>query len=233
MAQPQSVVDRFISEIGTLESSFNSNLSRVVDGLSGLSDRQLIDAIGQLNLFDELINAGYGDALNNLENGYGELLQDSIALAQSRGIAFTVGEGLQGLQTLQELKTAELLGKAQEHSTTLTNLIFENLYNGRPSNEVVDLLTQTKLADYQLNVAVDTAIKTFDDTARYQVFKGQDIRWTYFGVLDDRTRDSWRETILNEPKEGYTEEQIKSKKVRTKFGTRGGFNCRHSWTLKA
>ena len=57
MAQPQSVIDRFISEIGTLESSFNSNLSRVVAGLSGLSDRQLIDAIGQLNLFDELINA--------------------------------------------------------------------------------------------------------------------------------------------------------------------------------
>ncbi len=231
MAQPQSVVDRFISEIGTLESSFNSNLSRVVDGLSGLSDRQLIDAIGQLNLFDELINAGYGDALNNLENGYGELLQDSIALAQSRGIAFTVGEGLQGLQTLQELKTAELLGKAQEHSTTLTNLIFENLYNGRPSNEVVDLLSQTKLADYQLNVAVDTAIKTFDDTARYQVFKGQDVRWTYFGVLDDRTRDICRETIENEPPEGYTEEEVNN--LKTPFGFRGGFNCRHSWTLKA
>ena len=53
MAQPQSVIDRFISEIGTLESSFNSNLSKVVDGLSGLSDRELIDAIGQLNLFDD------------------------------------------------------------------------------------------------------------------------------------------------------------------------------------
>ena len=231
MAQPQSVVDRFISEIGTLESSFNSNLSRVVDGLSGLSDRQLIDAIGQLNLFDELINAGYGDALNNLENGYGELLQDSIALAQSRGIAFNVGEGLQGLQTLQELKTAELLGKAQEHSTTLTNLIFENLYNGRPSNEVVDLLTQTKLADYQLNVAVDTAIKTFDDSARYQVFKGQDVRWTYFGPNDSRTRDECKQTILNEPLEGYTEEEVNN--LKTPFGLRGGFNCRHSWTLKA
>ena len=231
MAQPQSVVDRFISEIGTLESSFNSNLSRVVDGLSGLSDRQLIDAIGQLNLFDELINAGYGDALNNLENGYGELLQDSIALAQSRGIAFTVGEGLQGLQTLQELNTADLLGEAQAHSTKLTNLIFQNLYNGRPSNEVVDLLTQTKLADYQLNVAVDTAIKTFDDTARYQVFKGQDVRWTYFGPNDTRTRDICKQTILNEPAEGYTEEEVNN--LKTPFGFRGGFNCRHSWTLKA
>ena len=233
MAETQSVVNQFIQNIQQTESSFNNNLATVVNGLSGLSDRQLIDAIGQLNLFDELINAGYGNALNNLENGYGELLQDSIALAQSRGIAFTTGEGLQGLKTLQELQTADLLGEAQRHSTKLTNLIFQNLYNGRPSNEVGDLLTQTKLADYQLNVAVDTAIKTFDDTARYQVFKGQDVRWTYFGVLDDRTRDSCRETILNEPKEGYTEEQIKSKKVRTKFGTRGGFNCRHSWTLKA
>ena len=231
MAQPQSVVDRFISEIGTLESSFNSNLSRVVDGLSGLSDRQLIDAIGQLNLFDELINAGYGDALNNLENGYGELLQDSIALAQSRGIAFTVGEGLQGLQTLQELNTADLLGEAQAHSTKLTNLIFQNLYNGRPSKEIVDELVNVKLKDYRMNVAVDTAIKTFDDTARYQVFKGQDVRWTYFGVLDERTRDVCRETIRNEPPEGYTEEEVNN--LKTPFGLRGGFNCRHSWTLKA
>ena len=231
MAQPQSVVDRFISEIGTLESSFNSNLSKVVDGLSGLSDRELIDAIGQLNLFDELINAGYGDALNNLENGYGELLQDSIALAQSRRIAFTVGEGLQGLQTLQELNTAELLGKAQEHSTTLTNLIFQNLYNGRSSEEIVDELVKLKLKDYRMNVAVDTAIKTFDDTARYQVFKGQDVRWTYFGPDDTRTRDECKKTIRNEPPEGYTEDQVN--KLKTTFGRRGGFNCRHSWTLKA
>ncbi|WP_273071893.1 hypothetical protein [Marinobacter sp.] len=231
MAQPQSVVDRFISEIGTLESSFNSNLSRVVDGLSGLSDRQLIDAIGQLNLFDELINAGYGDALNNLENGYGELLQDSIALAESRGIAFTVGEGLQGLQTLQELNTADLLGEAQAHSTKLTNLIFQNLYNGRSSKEIVDELVNVKLKDYRMNVAVDTAIKTFDDTARYQVFKGQDVRWTYFGPNDTRTRDICKQTILNEPAEGYTEEEVNN--LKTPFGLRGGFNCRHSWTLKA
>ena len=64
---------------------------------------------------------------------------------------------------------------------------------------MVDLLTQTKLADYQLNVAVDTAIKTFDDSARYQVFKGQDVRWTYFGPNDSRTRDECKQTILNEP----------------------------------
>jgi hypothetical protein len=96
---------------------------------------------------------------------------------------------------------------------------------------VVDLLTQTKLADYQLNVAVDTAIKTFDDTARYQVFKGQDVRWTYFGPNDTRTRDICKQTILNEPAEGYTEEEVNN--LKTSFGIRGGFNCRHSWTLKA
>ena len=231
MAETQSVVNQFIQNIQQTESSFNNNLATVVNGLSGLSDRQLIDAIGQLNLFDELVNAGYGEALNNLENGYGELLQDSINLAQARGIAFTTGEGLQGLQTLQELQTADLLGEAQSHSTKLTNLIFQNLYNGRSADDVVSLLKETKLEDYQLNVAVDTAIKTFDDSARYKVFEGQDVRWTYFGVLDDRTRDSCRETIENEPAEGYTEEQVNN--LKTPFGLRGGFNCRHSWTLKA
>ena len=109
--------------------------------------------------------------------------------------------------------------------------IFQNLYNGRSASDIVTLLSNTKLTDYQLNVAVDTSIKTFDDSARYKVFEGQDVRWTYFGVLDDRTRDICRETILNEPPEGYTEEQVLNSK--TPFGLRGGFNCRHSWTLKA
>ena len=37
-------------------------------------------------------------------------------------------------------------------------------------------------------------------------------------------------TKENEPKGGYTEEQVLS--LDTPFGFRGGFNCRHSWEVR-
>ena len=135
---------------------------------------------------------------------------------------------------MQELQTADLLGKAQAHSNTLTNLIFQNLYNGRSASDIVTLLSNTKLTDYQLNVAVDTSIKTFDDSARYKVFEGQDVKFEYLGPLDGKTRPECRETLLNQKSnflDGFTEKQVLSSK--TPFGLRGGFNCRHQWTVKA
>ena len=108
--------------------------------------------------------------------------------------------------------------------------MFQNLYAGLPPNQIVSSLAGTELATYQLNVSTYTGIKTFDDMARYKVFEGTDVKWTYLGPLDDRTRDTCKNTINNEPKSGYTAEEVL--KLDTPFGTRGGFNCRHSWEVK-
>lgn len=230
----QQIIDSFLNNIETLESSFNNNLENLVKGLSGLSDTQLLNAIGQLNLFDELIEGGFGDALNNLENGYNQMLQDAINLANQRGVIVSLGAGLQGLETLKDLQTAELLGRARNHSETLTRLLFQNLYAGTSQKEIIEQLRGTKLKDYQLNTLVDTSIRTFDDSARYKVFEGQDVKFEYLGPLDGKTRPECRETLLNQKSnfsDGFTEKQVLSSK--TPFGLRGGFNCRHQWTVKA
>ena len=230
MAQVQPAVNSFVKDIEKLERKFQGRLRTVVRGLGAMSDSQLITAVGQLNLFNEIIDQGYGDALNNLDAEYEKILAQAVAEATRRGLTPLGGAGLQGLETLKDLNTAELLGSARAYSNRLTTSIFQNLYVGVSINDTISALEGIPLADYQLNTATYTSIKTFDDTARYKVFEGLNVRWTYFGPLDSKTRDSCRFTKENEPPNGYTEKQVLDSD--TQFGFRGGFNCRHSWEVK-
>ena len=230
MAQVQPAVNSFIKDVEKLERKFQGSLKTVVRSLGAMTDTELIVAMGQLNLFNEIVQQGYGDALNGLERDYEKLLAQAVAEANRRGVTALSGAGLQGLETLKDLNTEQLLGSASVYSNRLTTSIFQNLYAGVSVNDTIKALEGIGLADYQLNTATYTSIKTFDDTARYKVFEGQNVRWTYFGPLDSKTRDTCRATKENEPKEGYTEEQVLSSD--TPFGFRGGFNCRHSWEVK-
>tara|TARA_R100001015_G_C4585056_1_gene141069 strand:+ start:15 stop:707 length:693 start_codon:yes stop_codon:yes gene_type:complete len=230
MAQVQPAVNRFVKDIEKLERKFQGRLRTVVRSLGAMSDSQLIIAVSQLNLFNEIINQGYGDALDGLDKDYEKLLAQAVAEATKRGVTPLGGAGLQGLETLKDLNTAELLGSARAYSNRLTTSIFQNLYAGVSINDTISALEGIPLADYQLNTATYTSIKTFDDTARYKVFEGLNVRWTYFGPLDSKTRDSCRFTKENEPPNGYTEKQVLDSD--TQFGFRGGFNCRHSWEVK-
>lgn len=230
MAQVQPAVNSFIKDVEKLERKFQGSLKTVVRSLGAMTDTELIVAMGQLNLFNEIVQQGYEDALSGLERDYEKLLAQAVAEANRRGVTALSGAGLQGLETLKDLNTEQLLGSASVYSNRLTTSIFQNLYAGVSVNDTIKALEGIGLADYQLNTATYTSIKTFDDTARYKVFEGQNVRWTYFGPLDSKTRDTCRATKENEPKEGYTEEQVLSSD--TPFGFRGGFNCRHSWEVK-
>ena len=230
MAQVQPAVNSFIKDVEKLERKFQGSLKTIVRSLGAMTDTELIVAMGQLNLFNEIVQQGYGDALNGLERDYEKLLAKAVSEANRRGVTALSGAGLQGLETLKDLNTEQLLGSASVYSNRLTTSIFQNLYAGVSINDTIKALEGIGLADYQLNTATYTSIKTFDDTARYKVFEGQDVRWTYFGPLDSKTRDTCRATKENEPKEGYTEEQVLSSD--TPFGFRGGFNCRHSWEVR-
>ena len=230
MAQVQPAVNSFIKDVEKLERKFQGSLKTIVRSLGAMTDTELIVAMGQLNLFNEIVQQGYGDALNGLERDYEKLLAKAVSEANRRGVTALSGAGLQGLETLKDLNTEQLLGSASVYSNRLTTSIFQNLYAGVSINDTIKALEGIGLADYQLNTATYTSIKTFDDTARYKVFEGQDVRWTYFGPLDSKTRDTCRATKENEPKKGYTEEQVLFSD--TPFGFRGGFNCRHSWEVR-
>ena len=108
--------------------------------------------------------------------------------------------------------------------------LFRGVYAGMSPSAIAMSLEGTTLASHQLNVVAYDGLKTFDDMARFKTFQGQDVRWTYVGPQDSVTRPECQATKDKEPKKGYTESEVSSSD--TPFGTRGGFNCRHSWMIK-
>lgn len=224
-------VERFSSQIGKVEASLYADLGKIASQLNQLSDTELINIIREVNFFQDLLDRGYADAVNGLIDSYGDNLSKIVKEARKRGIRDIGGATVSQLELLQELDTRTLLGNASSFSERLTNELFSGIVSGEGISSIVNRLSETKLLPHQLNVAVYDSFKQFDDLARYKVFEGADVTWTYIGPIDDRTREVCRKTIENEPKSGYTEEKAASSD--TPFGVRGGFNCRHSWMVHA
>ena len=230
MPNVQSSVDVFINEIEAIERKFEKDIAKLTTRLSAMSDTQLIKATTELNFLQELIDSGYGKALDNFDESYTLMLKAAIDEATKRGIPSLSGASLQSLETLKDMDFERLLGRARVYSSELQIQLFRGVFaNVNPKN-IADNLINTRLASHQLNVVAYDGLKIFDDMSRYKVFEGQDVRWTYIGPQDSNTRDECRATKDNEPKKGYTESEVGS--TDTPFGVSGGFNCRHSWMIK-
>jgi len=224
-------VEQFSSQIGKLETALFADLGKIAQRLDRLSDTELITMIRELNFFQELLDRGYTEAVNGLMDAYEGQLSTIVSEARKRGIGTIKGATVAQLELLQELDTRALLGNANAFANTLTEGLFSGIIAGESPSSIVSRLTETvNLETHQLNVAVHDGFRKFDDIARHKVFEGEDVRWTYVGPVDDRTRDICMDTISNEPAKGYTENEVLTSN--TPFGDRGGFNCRHSWMVK-
>ena len=230
MPNVQSSVDVFINEIEVIERKFEKDIAKLTTRLSAMSDTQLIKATTELNFLQELIDSGYGKALDNFDESYTVMLEAAILEATRRGIPTLSGASLQSLETLKDMDFERLLGRARVYSSELQIQLFRGVFANANPKDIANNLINTRLASHQLNVVAYDGLKIFDDMSRYKVFEGQDVRWTYIGPQDANTRDECRTTKDNEPKKGYTESEVSS--TDTPFGVRGGFNCRHSWMIR-
>ncbi|QDP53921.1 MAG: hypothetical protein Unbinned202contig1002_50 [Prokaryotic dsDNA virus sp.] len=222
-------IETFMADIALMEKKFNADLAKLTKRLQGMSDTELIRTMQEANFFQEVIDAGYGDALNKLDGEYAKVLQEAVKEAKKRGVDVLGTASIEGLETLQELNYNRLIGMGEIYADNLKSQLFQSVYTGGTPADIIAGLGETNLATHQMNVLAYDSLKIFDDTARYKVFQGQDVRWTYVGPIDDRTRDACLNTAGNEPKNGYTEKEVNSSD--TPFGVRGGFNCRHSWMI--
>ena len=230
MAQVDSAVNAFMKDIKKAEKSLISDIEKLAFSFSTMSDTQLISATAQLNFFQELIDKGYGKSVDTFMDEYDSVLAQAVAEARKRGIDPLLGASVDALQTLKDLDTERLLGRASSYSNQLKSDLFRGIYTGQRVSSIIDRLKETELATHQMNVVAYDGIKIFDDSARYAVHKGSGVRWTYTGPQDDRTRDECENTKTFEPSKGYTESEVNQSS--TPFGLRGGFNCRHSWNVK-
>mgnify|MGYP003122747146 CR=1 FL=1 len=222
-------VESFMSSIQKIEDELKDDLEKLAFKMKDMTETELLKTTRRLNFLQELVEKGYGDEINNLMSEYDVLLAQAVREAKRRGIPPLKSETVEALQQLKDLDTETLLGRANNFSNDLKKLLFTNIYSGTSISEIVSQLGQTNLATSQLNVAVNTGLRQFSDFSRYNIFKGENVRWTYVGPQDSRTRPECQSTNNNEPTNGYTEAQVNGSD--TPFGVRGGFNCRHSWMV--
>ena len=225
----ESTVNSIISNIEKIENELKDDLEKLAYKMKDMTDTEILLTTQRLNFLQELVDKGYGKEINNLMDDYDVLLANAVKEAKKRGIAPLKSETVQALQQLKDLDTEILLGRAGAFSNDLKKLLFTNIYSGTSISEIVAQLGQTNLATHQLNVAVNTGLRQFSDFSRYNIFKGENVKWTYVGPQDARTRPECQSTNNNEPPSGYTEAQVND--TDTPFGVRGGFNCRHSWMV--
>ena len=225
-----STVNSFMVNIQQIENELQRDLERLAYKMKDMTDTELLSTTKKLNFLQELVDKGYGKEINNLMDEYDVLLANAVKEAKKRGVVAIGTETVNALQTLKDLDTETLLGRASAWSNEMKKLMFSNIYSGTNINSIVSSMKATELATHQLNVAVNTGLRQFSDLSRYSVFKGADVNWTYVGPQDDRTRPECASTHANEPSAGYTESQVNND-TDTPFGVRGGFNCRHSWMV--
>ena len=64
MPNVQPAVNTFTAEIKLLEESFERDLKALTVKLKKMTDTELIQATSQLNFFQEIVDKGYGSALD-------------------------------------------------------------------------------------------------------------------------------------------------------------------------
>ena len=103
MPNVQPAVDVFTAEIKLLEESFELDLRKLTIKLKQMSDTEVIKATSQLNFFQEIVDRGYGSALDTFDGEYTKMLAAAVREARKRGIDPLAGASVEGLQVLRDL----------------------------------------------------------------------------------------------------------------------------------
>lgn len=225
-------VGTFMNEVKKIEDSLRNDLERLAYKMNDMTETELLLTTRRLNFLQELVDKGYGNQVNNLMDEYDVLLADAVKEAKRRGVSPLKTETVEAIQTLKDLDTQELLGKARVWGDEMKKSMFVNIYGGANIRDTIDAMSGINLADHKLNVAVNTGLRQFSDFSRYNVFKGENVKWIYVGPNDSVTRPECQRTLLdkkNNLNKGFSESQVGNSG--TPFGIRGGFNCRHSWMV--
>lgn len=211
--------------------------------------------VGQLDFFEELQSLGYGDLLEDYFKEYENVILRLKDEAIRLGVTDVSGTSLASLDSFIDVKFGELLGQAEQYSKQLKSELLKHIIAGTPLNEVADNLSEIPLTNTQLRVAVNTGISEFERIGMAKIYEDTNVRFKLYGPKDVRTRASCDAVLAQQPKNGWTKEEIDNgaateivKKHAKGFATSpseleqalknpytfvncGGFNCRHRWKV--
>lgn len=225
-------------ELKDLEQKFLDAISM----FDNLSEQEKIQLAYQVDLFQELQDLGLSDVIDKMLKEYAGILDDLLDKKE-------IGIGalrLTDLENIANLDAATILGKAEAYSKEFKSALVKGFLSGQSTNEIRERLGSIGLASNQTIAAINTARDEYHSTSLAKLFEDEPA--TRFKLsdfpLDDRTRCSCKSVILNQPKEGWTKEEIDNgaatriaRKYCPKFEgeysfvNRGGYNCRHNWEI--
>jgi hypothetical protein len=225
-------------EIDKLERDFLVRIKQYLQG--GIRNIDLARLQVELDLFQELQEAGLSDVIDKLKAEYIGIVEQIADKAEQKGIS-VVGLKINDLEVIMNARADELLGKANAYALQYKSELLQGLASGASDDEIVSTLqTFVPLKTNQLIASVNTAREQFHAATVIKMFEDEpDIRYKLNHVLDDRTRCQCRAVAMFQLKEGYTKTEIEkgawtkiAKEHCPKFNgdygliNRGGFNCR-------
>lgn len=244
---PETVNGYLENELATLEERF---LTRVKAYLRGnLNQTEKIALFAELDFFQELQDAGLTKIISKVEKDYFGLIE-SISKNAIGGITAPT---LNDLSVLVSLDAQSILRSAEAYSYQFKSTLIKGMVAGEGYKEIVKRLADLPLKTNNIIAAVTTAKDEFEATSLGKIFEDEpDTKFKLVGPLDARTRCECKAVLTNQPKSGWTKDEI-DKGAATKialancssyaertaegkarpysFVIRGGFSCRHRWEI--
>ena len=221
----------YIQAMEAIQAKLMSNLQKLSQTLSTLTDAELTLLARELDFFQELNRLGYSDALTSLMDEYDTVAARVFSLAAEKGIRVSVASA-QMLELTKELDAITLLGRAKDYSGKLKAELLKGIIAGESGSSIATKLMETvgkELSSANVNMIVNDSFARFSNSATFKAFEEKtDQKFIYVGVRDNLNRQECADVLDDAQNDtGYTVDEIASLPVG--LTDRGGFNCRHDW----
>ena len=234
-------LDFYNKEIKNIQEQLLVRIGVLVEGLSQLSDAELLQIAKQIDLFEEMERLGYGKLLRKTMDTYDNEIAAIFGELTRRELAQVPAASIDVLRDLRDFELTYLTGQAKQYADQLKTAMLRGIITGQTNEQIIANLTLTFgvgtfISSGEASFLINDAFATFSNASRAKAFADfPDITFKYRGTRDSKTRGSCR-WILDNNKPRTQKEiqalQVPPQKDGSKhfgFSRRGGYNCRHDW----
>ena len=234
-------LDFYNKEIKNIQEQLLVRIGVLVEGLSQLSDAELLQIAKQIDLFEEMERLGYGKLLRKTMDTYDNEIAAIFGELTRRELSQVPAVSIDVLRDLRDFELTYLTGQAKQYADQLKTAMLRGIITGQTNEQIIANLTLTFgvgtfISSGEASFLINDAFATFSNASRAKAFADfPDITFKYRGTRDSKTRGSCRHILdNNKPR---TQKEIQALQVPPQkdgskhfgFSRRGGYNCRHDW----
>ena len=218
---------------------FNVELERRLSLMFKNMSPQAIKTYIESNSFYELLD----------DMGINDFIDDYMKLLDSEAGIYAKlynDRAIEDLETLQNLRYTELVGRFKTNADTLQAKLYESIINGVTFEQTKDSLKGIGFTDAQTGAIVQTGYYDYSRSATFKAFEDNpNQKFEYVGGIIPTSSDECKWLMMNQKKEGYTFAEIAKgiktpfvhtsgklkgqDKIINQFGRNPNFNCVHKF----